>query len=361
MYTPIFVVIPVYNAEKYLECTVRSVLDQPNVNTQVVLVNDGSRDSSGGICDELCARDKRICVIHQENGGVSKARNTGIEAVLEKTKQLGDDAFVAFLDADDFWKRDMQWMQAEEEDADIIAYSSVMSNAPGKRFGLLHRFTDCVTVGDGANTDWLNYGLFAAYLYRADFLRKNKLRFLEGVTHNEDVIFWRQATFCARKVVFCSEILYVYRMHSGSVMHRNSIEYIKTLHIPKAWNRAIEWIHSLPDVTDIQKELWTANCNISTGAVLLENARKLAEYGYSAAQIKAIVLGTPLAQHIDRLTVEGLAQWQKGDLVMFRENFEEFVRYHKKRGLLLRAGINISKLPIVRKLYENRKYNLREI
>lgn len=361
MKKPIFVVIPVYNAEKYLEITVHSVLDQPHANVQIILVDDGSPDSSPQICDKLCEADSRICVIHQGNGGVSKARNTGIEAALEKTMQINDDAYIAFLDADDMWKQNMNWDVEDGENADIIAYSSVMSNAKGNRFQILHRFDRGNVLGDGANLAWVNNGHFAAFLYRAGFVREYNLRFLEGVTRNEDVIFWRQATFAARKILFSPEILLIYRMHGGSVMHNGSISYIETLHIPKAWNRAIEWIRSLPTATDIQKERWAANCAISVGSTLLECARILAQHGYSVEQIKGIILENPLAKQIDGLTVEALAQWQKEDLVMFRTDLEGFVRYHKKQGRLIEITRKISKLPVIKKVFENRRYNLLEI
>lgn len=92
------VIIPVYNVEKYLRQCVESVLSQPLQDLDIVLVDDGSPDNSGVICDELAARDSRISVIHQTNAGVSAARNAGIESVLETA---GDADYIAFLDADD--------------------------------------------------------------------------------------------------------------------------------------------------------------------------------------------------------------------------------------------------------------------
>ena len=76
------VIIPVYNAEKYLEETVNSVLSQPYKDIEIVLVNDGSTDSSPEICDKIAENEKRVTVIHQKNGGASSARNKGIEFVL---------------------------------------------------------------------------------------------------------------------------------------------------------------------------------------------------------------------------------------------------------------------------------------
>ena len=73
------VIVPVYNVEKYLERCVNSILNQNYENMEIILVDDGSKDSSGELCDVLAKRDNRIKVIHQKNGGLSAARNTGID------------------------------------------------------------------------------------------------------------------------------------------------------------------------------------------------------------------------------------------------------------------------------------------
>lgn len=89
------VVIPVYNAEKYLKRCVESVLEQTHQDVQVILVNDGSKDNSPQICDEYAQKDKRVQVIHQENKGLSEARNAGFKVAKGQ--------FLLFLDSDDFW------------------------------------------------------------------------------------------------------------------------------------------------------------------------------------------------------------------------------------------------------------------
>ena len=100
MNTPmISVVIPVYNIEKYLERCVTSVQEQTYTNLEIVLVDDGSTDESGLICDKLAAKDSRIRVFHKENGGSSSARNLGI------AKAGGE--YIGFVDSDDYISRDM--------------------------------------------------------------------------------------------------------------------------------------------------------------------------------------------------------------------------------------------------------------
>lgn len=105
------VIIPVYNCAKYIEAAVDSIIKQPVSVKCIVLVNDGSTDPSGVICDELAQKYSIIRVLHQENKGVSIARNNGIEYVLSNT----DSEHVMFLDADDVWMKN--WLSA-----DIIPY-----------------------------------------------------------------------------------------------------------------------------------------------------------------------------------------------------------------------------------------------
>lgn len=92
----VYILIPVYNVESYLENCIESVISQTYTNWEIILVDDGSTDNSGKICDEYVQKDSRIKVIHQKNGGLSKARYTAIHAVAEQ-----DDTYLTFLDSDD--------------------------------------------------------------------------------------------------------------------------------------------------------------------------------------------------------------------------------------------------------------------
>lgn len=95
----ISVIVPVYNVEQYLERCVESIINQTYKNLEIILVNDGSTDNSGKLCDELAKKDDRIKVIHKENGGLSDARNTGIE--------VAESELIGFIDSDDYIDKDM--------------------------------------------------------------------------------------------------------------------------------------------------------------------------------------------------------------------------------------------------------------
>ena len=90
----ISIIIPVYNVKKYLLRCIRSILKQKYRNFEVILVDDGSDDGSGLLCDKLKTRDSRIRVIHKENGGMSSARNVGIEFARGE--------YITFVDSDDY-------------------------------------------------------------------------------------------------------------------------------------------------------------------------------------------------------------------------------------------------------------------
>ena len=95
----ISIIVPVYKVEKYIHRCIDSVLNQTFTDFELILVDDGSPDNCGAICDEYAVRDNRVVVIHQENGGLSAARNTGIDWVFNHS----DSKWLTFLDSDDYW------------------------------------------------------------------------------------------------------------------------------------------------------------------------------------------------------------------------------------------------------------------
>ena len=112
------VIIPVYNVRLYLERCVQSVLRQTYKDLEIILVDDGSKDNSGELCDQLALSDQRIRVIHQENQGLSGARNTGIRQATGE--------YIIFLDSDDEWLlSDGLENLLQGEKADLIIFKRV--------------------------------------------------------------------------------------------------------------------------------------------------------------------------------------------------------------------------------------------
>ena len=115
------IIIPVYNVEQYLQCCVQSVITQTYQDLQVILVNDGSTDSSGVLCDQLARQDSRIQVVHKKNGGLSDARNAGLKVATGE--------YVAFLDSDDVYLLNDGLEQlmtlAHDEQPDVLLFQAV--------------------------------------------------------------------------------------------------------------------------------------------------------------------------------------------------------------------------------------------
>lgn len=118
------VIIPVYKVEKYLDRCLKSVLEQSYSDIEVILVDDGSPDQCGVMCDEYAKKDPRIKVIHKKNGGLASARNAGLEAASAE--------FICFVDSDDWITKDMfQYMieLAQQNAADIVSVSYVLTDS----------------------------------------------------------------------------------------------------------------------------------------------------------------------------------------------------------------------------------------
>ena len=121
----ITVIVPIYHVEKYLHRCVDSILNQTYENLEIILVDDGSGDACSSICDEYAGRDSRIVVIHKENGGLSDARNAGIE--------IAKGQYLAFVDSDDYIHKDMYKILMKEilesnAEVSICSYKYVYDN-----------------------------------------------------------------------------------------------------------------------------------------------------------------------------------------------------------------------------------------
>ncbi len=182
----ISVIIPVFNVERYLDECIQSVINQTYTDWECILVDDGSTDGSGDICDKWKEKDGRIHVVHQKNWGVSKARNRGME------EATGD--FFAFVDADDWLSHDYL-SEMVQTSADIVVSGYIVEQGDGcsrvcmpiesKVFSLEPKFVaDFVEL----NQLFLFYAPWGK-LYRRSIINGNFLRFPEGCSYGEDLQF----------------------------------------------------------------------------------------------------------------------------------------------------------------------------
>ncbi len=203
------VIIPVYNAEKYLAQTLDSVLSQSLRDIEVICVDDGSSDRSLEILHEYEKKDNRVIVISQENGGAGKARNTGLEVAKGE--------YLSFLDADDFFDPDMlsKAYTATAGNMDIVVFrcdqyredldkyfrtdwTLRVKDIPPYRPAYFRNFTD--------NVFKVVVGWAWDKLFRTEFVRENGLQFQE-IRSSNDMLFVFTAIVLARKVEIVDEVL----------------------------------------------------------------------------------------------------------------------------------------------------------
>ncbi len=211
------IIIPVYNIEKYLPRCLDSILRQDFKDFELILVDDGSKDSSGAMCEEYAGRDSRIRVIHQANGGISSGRNAGIDVAKGK--------YITFMDGDDWVADDclssllfsmtegvdlvvsksQKCLESEttiypkSSEVSVLAISTLNASAFAER--LAHY--------------WFDY--IHSKLFRADIIRENSLRFLK-MKFSDGSVFFMEDTFfvmdylayCRNGIAFNDRVVYAY-------------------------------------------------------------------------------------------------------------------------------------------------------
>lgn len=223
----ISVVVPVYNVGQYLNECVDSILNQRFTDFEVLLVDDGSTDSSGKICDEYAAKDKRVRAFHKKNGGLSSARNYGIE------QSKGD--YVIFIDSDDLWLSPdclselYKYASGKELDVVRFEYQAVDENLTPleqitfDKTGIQDRIlTNYEMVRYAISGEW-----FAVlYLIRKEIL--SNIRFDEKVKFQEDIDFYCRL-FASRelKCGYLDKRYYAYRKRTASMTTSPKISNLK--------------------------------------------------------------------------------------------------------------------------------------
>lgn len=225
----VFVIIPVYNCEKYIRDSVESVIQQSYKKIKIVLVDDGSTDASSDICDELAQENSRIFVIHQKNKGVSAARNRGIEYVLTTCKNYIDRIYITFLDAYDVWAPrffGIDVVSALDKGFDLIGYQSVYCNLTLTKYAPPNRMNTGIFTG-GENTLWIHNNCFGAIIYSAKFLNEYSIKFIENLKYSEDKIFKLECLYLCNSIFLDNKLMYLYRINGKSAVYNRpfGIEY----------------------------------------------------------------------------------------------------------------------------------------
>lgn len=237
------IIVPIYNAEKYLDSCIQSVLRQTYTNWELILIDDGSTDKSGRIAEEYGFADERITVFHQKNLGVSLARNQGIDEATGN--------YVVFLDADDELIEDCLAKTvniAEETNADVVAGRSCENQ---------ELFQDrIIWTGADALENSLKDHLFTysacAKLIRREFI--GKTRFTPDIRINEDSYFVFQLLCKQNVFVLTNDVIYFYRANSESSSRTVfSEKYFDILKVSDLKYKKIE--EQFPQMHDLAKNM----------------------------------------------------------------------------------------------------------
>jgi glycosyltransferase involved in cell wall biosynthesis len=214
------IVIPVYNVESYLKECVNSVLTQGLDSIEIILVNDGSKDGSGKICDEYVEKDSRVQVIHKPNGGLSSARNAGIAAASGK--------YILFLDSDDYYCPGAlsvlyQWLISSDAECIAFGCKPFSDGAPvvytyhreKTPFGIVKTGVEHVAEMMAHGEFHVNAGL---YTVKRSFLLETGLLFYDRIIHEDELFSFLLFLHCDSMLVI-EDQLYFRRCRGGSIMN----------------------------------------------------------------------------------------------------------------------------------------------
>lgn len=208
------IIVPVYNAEKFLDKCITSLLSQTVTDFEVLLIDDGSEDKSLDICRKFAAKDNRVKVFSQGNYGQSKARNVGLENAVGE--------FIAFTDSDDWVDSDYYEKlidAAIRYNADVACASIIRERKNSKKFRINYTSEKCYLFAqekiDAAKVPNMCY--VWNKVYRTSFLKEINLKFIEGMFF-EDVDFVTRAVYFSNKLVTVPGTYYHYIVNQNSTV-----------------------------------------------------------------------------------------------------------------------------------------------
>lgn len=236
----ISVIVPVYNSAMYLEKCIQSILKQNYPHWELILVDDGSSDGSSKICDDFAKQDHRVKVVHIPNGGVSNARNVGIQHATGE--------YIAFVDSDDYIDEEfldalVKGMQKNSSDLCVSALNTEhlgssfeIRIAPDYEEELLFLFQNFLLCGPMVK------------LYRSEMIRKHQISFPKGISYGEDMLFNMDYLSVIDRICYINQCGYHYVLDNTESLSRkvrwNMFDNEMMLH-----QRLMDWLK--------EKHLWT--------------------------------------------------------------------------------------------------------
>lgn len=236
-HTPaISIIVPIYKAETYIHRCLDSIINQTFKDFELILVDDGSPDKSGEICDEYAAKDKRIKVIHKKNGGVASARQCGINIAIGE--------YTIHADPDDWMELNMlecMYKAIKKTKADLLITDLFYNKRAAEIYGKQPiQSTDQEHIMRLILSE-LNRGL-CNKLIKSNIYKKSNIKFLEGIDYGEDLVFWIQILQINNlKISYLPKAFYHYDLYTNS----NSITKNSNKKIAENLNKLISNINRL--------------------------------------------------------------------------------------------------------------------
>lgn len=286
------VIIPVYNVEKYLPNCIESVLAQTMSDFELLLIDDGSNDESGAICDRYAADDSRIRVFHTQNGGASRARNLGLDNARGE--------FVVFVDSDDRIEPDhLQQFADSGIGEDGIAFSNLYEERPDNAPTLIYPLPNCSARGGRKACMPViaqllrihGFGWTWNKMFSRATIEKNRLRFNPEMRYAEDEVFTAQ--YCAHitHIVCNNKPTYHYRYVPTSLLRGrldpmtllHTREYVYTVYQRLGYSDEILYLTARTQFSRLRRELrrcsgWNTDLSNKLAQGILDNWRHFREY-----------------------------------------------------------------------------------
>ncbi|WP_270568128.1 glycosyltransferase, partial [Clostridium beijerinckii] len=225
------IIVPIYNVERYLDKCIDSILNQSFKDFELILVDDGSPDKCGDICNSYSKLDRRIKVIHKQNGGLSSARNAGLDIAVGE--------YIAFVDSDDWINGDMYdtlYCIAKENNADIVqcrfkkVYNDIEEYVEiSKKVNIIDKIealTNLIAYGEMHVQSVVTWNkIYKRMLF-------DDIRFPQGKIHEDEFTTYK-FFYKSKKIVLCDDELYYYRQVDNSIMNtkfnKKRLDYLDAL------------------------------------------------------------------------------------------------------------------------------------
>ena len=257
------IIVPVYKVEQYLRRCLDSIQNQTFTDWECVLIDDGSPDHSGLICDEYAQRDARFRVIHQANKGVSAARNAGIN--------MARGEWISFVDSDDYLYPDaLKDLLGTVQPKCLIVGGIQFSDGQKKQIYTRHIADINEYVSKLFQDSDLGYlGYLFPKLYDVSIIKEQNIRFDEAIFYNEDRLFVLQYVLNCTKVIFNDGIAYNYNQRNDSAMGivRNSYNPRMITEL-KAFEKMLDFLL----IRDKKNAFWCSRCACFASGYLIHKA-----------------------------------------------------------------------------------------